>query len=97
MSDIFHENENYIVTMGNFGNPVESHGGHYTHGYLVINTKTGVVEIETPQLPDAIAVAEQLDVALTQEPWKWMRAQQESASVNPDGSPVTTMPPEEIH
>ena len=67
------ENERYGIITGDFSGPVKFHGGEYNYGYKVINLTTGVVEVNTPQLPDAIAAAEQLDIACANETWKWAR------------------------
>ena len=49
------------------------HDTVYYQGYGVINKGTGVTEYLTTSLPEAIFNAEQFDVALTNETWKWMR------------------------
>lgn len=67
------QNERYGVILGDFPGVVKFHGGEYTSGYCIINKDTGVTEVCTPQLPDAIAAAEQLDIACANETWKWAR------------------------
>lgn len=94
---VLFENKWYMVCATVFDFPVKSHGGEYASGYSVINKVTGMTEVNTPQLPDAIAAAEQLDLAMEEEPWKWARLQSESQVVNPDGSTKEPPPDEEVH
>ena len=83
------ENEHYYVEPGPFQGEVTSHGGKFVYGYLVISKATEVTEIMTPQLPDAIAAAEQLDISMETETWKWIRIQAgPTGNVNPDGTPA---------
>ena len=77
MDNLF-ENDNYTVTVGDFDGKVTFHGGEYTSGYVVTNKNTGVREVFTPQYPDAVASAEQLDLAIEHSSWKWIRIQQET-------------------
>ena len=77
-NDILFENKNYIIESGAFDGKVTFHGGEYTYGYLVRNKNTGVAEVYTPQYPDAVASAEQLDLAIEAESWKWIRIQREA-------------------
>lgn len=43
---------------------VEYAGGRYEVGYAVLNTETGVVEFNSPSLPDCISLAAQSASAL---------------------------------
>ncbi len=94
MSNVIFENDNYTVTAGEFTSPVRSNGCEFTEGYLVTNKVTGIVEFQIPQMPEAFAAAEQLDIAMVQRPWEWVRKQatpEEPTPVNPDGSPKETL------
>lgn len=73
-----HENENYVVMVEEYDEPVQFAGAPYDAAYAVLNRGTDVVEFLTPQLPNAISVAEQLDMALTMKDWEWMRAAQDA-------------------
>jgi len=53
----------YLVFLGDID--VEYAGGRYEYGYSVLNTDTGVVEFNSPSLPDCISVAAQGAAALT--------------------------------
>jgi hypothetical protein len=99
MSNVLFENERYIVLQTEFPHPVKTHGGMYDQGYSAINRETGVAEVFSAQLPDAIAAAEQLDIAMETQPWKWVRIQASADSVNPDGTPKDPEGPvdQEIH
>lgn len=87
-TDVCFENERYMVYPTYFPEDivVENHGATYLAGYAVENKTTDIVEVYTPQLPDAIGTAEQLDMAMEQQPWAWMRIQAEadSAQEEPD-------------
>jgi hypothetical protein len=52
----------YLVFLGDID--VEYAGGRYEYGYSVLNTDTGVVEFNSPSLPDCISVACQSSAAL---------------------------------
>lgn len=54
---------------------VTAHGAKHVHVYAVTNKETGVDEVLTPSYPDAVAAAEQLDIAVENAVWKWMRIQ----------------------
>ena len=84
------ENDRYIVTVDDFTAPMRNNGCDYTRGYVITNKATGVVELQLVQLPEAIAAAEQLDVALLKEPWSYVREGIE-AEVSPSGD-IITMP-----
>lgn len=58
---IFHSNENYSVVV----NPDVT-------SYLVVNDNSGVVEFESESLPECIFAAENLNVVLVHESWKWI-------------------------
>jgi len=93
MSDIFiFGNERYAVYLGEFESPVRSNGSEFTRGYKVVNKEYEVVEFQIPQMPEALAAAEQLDMAMEQKPWEWARKKEERIAVNPDGSS-----PSEVH
>lgn len=53
----------YLVFLGEID--VEYAGGRYEWGYSVLNSETGVVEFNSPSLPDCISVACQSSAALT--------------------------------
>lgn len=81
LDSIIFENDRYAVTIGQFPNSVELHGGHYDGGYIITNKETGVQEVYTAQYPDAIAAAEQLDISVEQAVWKWIRINHETDQV----------------
>ena len=86
-----HVNENYLVGILESSadmDVIKSNGAVYVHYYAVVNRLTSVVEYKATQLPEAIMVAEQLDVAMTLRPWERMRAEAIPPAVNPDGSPL---------
>lgn len=91
--DIVHENANYVVEVGDFPEPMTYHGGgQYVHGYIVRNKATNVEEVYTPQLPDAIMASEQLDMAVEQRAWDWLRAEHSARIESKEPSK-----PEEVH
>lgn len=75
--EVLFENDNYEVVVAD-NIHVENHGAIYSVGYAVTNKDTGVDEVFTNTLPDAIGAAEQLDLAMENEVWKWMRINQEA-------------------
>ena len=87
MSNSVFENKNYTIVAGPFAATVRSNGSDFEEGYSVINKVTGIVEFRVPQMAEAIAAAEQLDMAMETRPWEWARKKTEPAEVNPDGSP----------
>lgn len=94
------ENERYIVVREYDGDhAVRSAGYDYYNAYNVVNKSTGVNEYRVPQLPEAISIAEQLDMAMEQKPWEWARRAHEAqmADVNPDGSPIEDDEDPEVH
>jgi len=76
-----HENERYRVVQVDFPEPLTLHGAVYYSGYGVVNKTTDVEEVYTPQLPDAIAACEGLDVAMQEEPWLWARLRTDAAKL----------------
>lgn len=89
-SNLF-ENERYVVNHSQEAGAVRSAGFDYFAAYNVVNKETDVVEYRVPQLPEAIAVAEQLDLAMTTQPWRASRSFHEGQlaefdEVYPDGS-----------
>jgi len=66
-------NENYTVTTG-LADGKDS--------YLVENRKTGIVEVSTTVLPDAIFAAAQLHDALVKQPWTWFEKQDDGAKAH---------------
>lgn len=89
------ENERYFVIVTEFPGTVLAHGADYFHGYAVINKQTEVEEVYVTTLPDAIASAEQLDLALENEPWAWVRVESDAAKL--DRPKRTEAGPEEVH
>ena len=69
------ENRHYVVNTNH--TEIIMHDSAYDGGYEVVNKEYGVVEYKTTSLPEAIFNAEQFDVALTNETWKWMREEQD--------------------
>lgn len=84
------ENERYTVIVTQVPGPHEK----MYRGYGVRNKTTMVDEYFTMQLPDACSVAEQLDLAMQTEQWRWVR---DAREVAPDGSSVNELEPEEWH
>ena len=79
------ENDRYVVTVEEYEYPVTAHGAQYSSGYAVTNKQYAVQEVLTTQLPDAIAAAEQLDIALDNETWKWVRITHDADAINKGG------------
>ena len=77
--ECYYENHHYRVALikqleqRTHSVEIVMHDTTYYEGYAVISKGTGVVEYMTTSLPEAIFNAEQFDVALTNETWKWMR------------------------
>lgn len=90
---VLHENERYVVLYDDrgFEDSVRYQGSEYRYGYEVVNRETGVTEMRTPVLPDAIMVAEQMDASMQAEMWTYIRP----PKVNPDGTPVEALVIEE--
>jgi hypothetical protein len=88
------ENERYYITTCDL--PVEQavsvHGGKYTYVYAVVNKVHEVPEVFTPSYPDAVAAAEQLDIACANEVWKWSRIQSDA-----DAMEVAAGSPPDVH
>ena len=91
-SDNIFENDTYVVVLSDLNEGSQYQGMRYTQGYAAVNKETGVKEILSPCLPDIISAAEQLDIAMEQEVWKWARINAEAESLMEDNNPG-----EEIH
>ena len=87
------ENERYVVVVDEFPEAVMRDGATYFRGYVVANRETDVDEFYAPMLPDAIAAAEQLDVAMEQSVWKWIRIQAQAQALDEAEEPG----PREVH
>lgn len=88
-SDVLFVNDHYYVEVEVWRTPVRSNGYDYTEGYSVTNRETEITEFRMPQLPEAIAAAEQLDIAMTTKSWEWQRrggSRDSGPDINPDGS-----------
>ena len=88
------ENERYRVIVTAFPGTVKSHGGEYFEGYASVNKETGIAEVYSAQMPDAIAAAEQLDIAMDQQSWSWIRIQAEADGIQLAASTDTGEEPE---
>ncbi len=62
--NIVYDNDNYVVIINDDGD-----------GYGVMNERTGVVEFEAIALPECIFAAENLNVVLIFETYKWIGKQ----------------------
>lgn len=82
---VVHDNDRYCVLIVAYDELLEYGGAKYDIGYAVLNKQTGVYEVLTAQLPDAIMAAEQLDIAMATKQWEWMRANLEAKAA--DGEP----------
>jgi hypothetical protein len=60
-SRVVHDNENYAVAVTGSGT-----------GYEVVNKNYNVTEFESISLPECIFAAENLNVVITHETWKWV-------------------------
>lgn len=90
MTSKVYENDTYVIVPESFADgDIRQQGVVYKAAYMVINKETDVMEYASPQLPDAISSADQLNMLLKTRPWEWA-----TADVNPDGSPVND---EEVH
>ena len=84
------ENERYVVDIGDFPEVARIHGSGYVRGYVVRNKETGVEECFTPSYPDAVAAAEQLDLAIANSVWKWVRISDGAEKLQAADKPMTT-------
>jgi len=74
------ENSRFIVEVWtNNAEPIEMAGAKFTSYYVVRNKDTGVVEVQTPGLVEAIMYAENCDRMLDTRPWEWARQAQSVA------------------
>jgi hypothetical protein len=95
---VLYENPHYVV-LACAGSEqevaVNAFGSTYYDVYEVVNRDTGHTEARCVQLPEALHVAAQLNLALTERSWEWIEAKAAGAAVNPDGTPLEE--PTEIH
>jgi hypothetical protein len=91
---VLHENDCYIVKLVHAedeDSALHREGTYWWSYYGVFNKDTDIMEFASTVLPEAIANAEHLDVALATKPWEWIREEAYSKKpsfvpVNPDGS-----------
>lgn len=68
-----YENTHYTVSQSNLSHdPVVIMGGTYKSFYVVTNRATGIEELYTPSLTEAILYAASAGHQLTTKPWEWL-------------------------
>lgn len=87
MRQIVFENRRFQITVEAAADPIELAGALFYSAYYVYNKETGVTEVKTPGLVEAIMYAENSDRMLETKPWEWARQAQAIADAE-DGAPV---------
>jgi hypothetical protein len=70
-----HENEHYAIKLGPVTEAITTNESITFMGYVAVNKKTEVEEFKSRNLPEAINFAEHSNSYLTNELWKWIKAQ----------------------
>jgi len=77
--DYLYENDRYFVDVELASDEVdlsiEVGGVRYEDYYIVCNKESGIVELKTNNLIEAISMAASCDVTLQKQPWTWYYSQ----------------------
>lgn len=87
-NNVVFDNRRFVITVEALADPIELAGALFYSAYFVINKETGVTEVKTPGLVEAIMYAENSDRMLETKPWEWARQAQAIADAEAAGSPT---------